>query len=262
MTLRTHRAKNFFDFIYKAGILFGLVVVYGAFKQWPWATGFAGLDLLFFSTGYILLLVLIAWIFIRMPRGRIVGSRVQLAGYLYTLIGFIISILSLDDAEFSVENLIFPLGTALVTSLLGWFFGGLLIDADEEQYLQTLGAESDRLATEMAEFTSSIEIAHRRYLDTINGAGEEFRIVLETAKGFNELLQPLSETLHELTESRFVDSVQTLSEDFETLRENVQQAAEAAESTATYLDQSKGLIVGVENFLQNINNGRYENRRP
>lgn len=261
MILRNHKAKKLFNFIYMSGILFGMVIVYGTFQKWSWAIEYSGLKLLTFSTSYILLLCFVAWTMIRKPRGRIIGARVQLAGYLYTLIGFIISVLSMDNSNFTIENLIFPLGTALVTSLLGWFFGGLLSDADEEQYIKTLGTESDRLAAEFADFASSAEIMHKKYLDTIKGAGEEFQMVLETAKVFNELLQPLSEILYELSESRLADSMKELSEDFEKLRKNVQKASEAAEGTATYLDQSKGLITGVEEFLQTINHNRYENGR-
>jgi chromosome segregation ATPase len=52
------------------------------------------------------------------------GNRIQSAGYLHTLIGFITALSLLQQEDFEIAQLAFPLSSALITSLMGWLFGG------------------------------------------------------------------------------------------------------------------------------------------
>lgn len=83
------------------------------------------------------------------------GNRVQSAGYLHTLIGFSVAVASLLQTGAELNNLAIPLASALVTSLLGWLFGGEISAGGEadnpslekatENIIQTLNAYSDEL---------------------------------------------------------------------------------------------------------------------
>ncbi len=55
------------------------------------------------------------------------GERIQTAGYLHTLIGFSVAITLLGTGSISIEakeTWLAPMGSALVTSILGWLLGG------------------------------------------------------------------------------------------------------------------------------------------
>ncbi len=55
------------------------------------------------------------------------GERIQTAGYLHTLIGFSVAITLLGTGSINIEQKetwLAPMGSALVTSILGWLLGG------------------------------------------------------------------------------------------------------------------------------------------
>ncbi|NEO33167.1 MAG: hypothetical protein F6K36_22630 [Symploca sp. SIO3C6] len=66
------------------------------------------------------------------------GERIQTAGYLHTLIGFSVAMSLLGTRQINVDNLqdlhnlLFPMGSALLTSIMGWLFGGEI--AEQEKY--------------------------------------------------------------------------------------------------------------------------------
>lgn len=76
------------------------------------------------------------------------GRQIENAGYFHTLIGFMLAVLELSQDPFNFENLGFPLASALITSLLGWLFGGevkarvqvtdISLELAEEKFVNTL----------------------------------------------------------------------------------------------------------------------------
>ena len=61
------------------------------------------------------------------------GMQVENAGYLHTLIGFMMAVLEIRQDQFEIENIAFPIATALVTSILGWLFGGQIKARAQEE---------------------------------------------------------------------------------------------------------------------------------
>lgn len=58
------------------------------------------------------------------------SSKIQTCGYLYTLVGFAMSLINLQTGSLSINTLAPPIGFAIFTSILGWFIGGEFEQSD------------------------------------------------------------------------------------------------------------------------------------
>lgn len=96
------------------------------------------------------------------------GNRIQSAGYLHTLIGFITALSLLRQEEFEIASLAIPLSSALITSLMGWLFGGEI----------TAKGETDKPELEKA--TSQIVEALQEYYRSINEIQQQHLKLYET----------------------------------------------------------------------------------
>ena len=96
------------------------------------------------------------------------GNRIQSAGYLHTLIGFITALSLLQQKEFEISQLAVPLSSALITSLMGWLFGGEI----------TAKGETDKPELEKA--TSQIVEALQEYYRSINEIQQQHLKLYET----------------------------------------------------------------------------------
>ncbi len=102
---------------------------------------------------------------------------IQLAGYIQTLIGFFIAILSLvpitqENISDSFEKLdisppdltlvAFPIGMALITSIFGWAFGSLIATPDNE-YDDNLNKSVKTLKESLDELTKEVLLTKVKY---------------------------------------------------------------------------------------------------
>ena len=62
------------------------------------------------------------------------GNFIQTAGYLHTLIGFLVAVGLVGDNIANINNLLPPLSSALITSLLGWCLGGFIVSQGEYEH--------------------------------------------------------------------------------------------------------------------------------
>lgn len=85
----------------------------------------------------------------------IAGSKIETAGYLHTIIGFFVAINLLDKGgDFDINNLLNPIASALLTSILGWLFGGEISGRGEKHQLQT----RDEIITVFAQSSYEIKL--------------------------------------------------------------------------------------------------------
>ncbi len=92
----------------------------------------------------------LAMIGFRMERSKdkaAAGLRVQTSGYLHTLIGFSGALFQLDP-ENLLATIVVPLSYALFTSIIGWFFGGELVNEFDGGGAVDIGNEGERIAQE------------------------------------------------------------------------------------------------------------------
>lgn len=244
--------------------------------------------LLWFSLAYILGMFLYAKFKIPKPRIPIISNKIQVAGYLYTLIGFIISVLRLQANHLKIEEIYVPIGISLATSVLGWFLGGLLADEDNASMDISLKSETDKLANEIQSFSNVISKLHVEYAEAIKDATKEMKkliakqsslysegdkIVEEMKKNSADLISNLNQSLEPLGNSvagisstlqtlssevkknmgkEFVDSLDTINAGFKNLNTNVGESAKEAKNVADYLGQSRKLIDELKMLLDLI----------
>lgn len=139
--MNSKRADNIHASIYLIGILVATVAGYLTAEETKKVSNSVvepsqNWILLTIGVSHVLLLVIIAYISFDTSTLKVrAGNRIQTAGYLHTLIGFgtALLILGFSRGQIQITSLLTPLGTALVTSLLGWSLGGEIVARGEEE---------------------------------------------------------------------------------------------------------------------------------
>ena len=129
------------------------------------------------------------------------GERIQTAGYLHTLIGFSIALLHVSSSQegFNIGEVMQPLGSALITSILGWFAGGELSSIKREGDVPGIKDEMGKLSTELDGFTNKVRATHKNYIKTIQGFSEEYgRLLDKQSKESEKLLDRQKKLIEEL----------------------------------------------------------------
>jgi len=106
------------------------------------------------------------------------GLRVQTSGYLHTLIGFSGALFQLDPKNL-LATIVVPLSYALFTSIVGWFFGGELVNEFNEQQGGGIANEAERLIREFKSFSDSLSAIHKQYIQKIKDASDSFESQLQ-----------------------------------------------------------------------------------
>jgi len=106
------------------------------------------------------------------------GLRVQTSGYLHTLIGFSGALFQLDPQNL-LATIVVPLSYALFTSIIGWFFGGELVNEFNEQQGGGIANEAERLIREFKSFSDSLSAIHKQYIQKIKDASDSFESQLQ-----------------------------------------------------------------------------------
>ncbi len=171
-------AKQKFEFFltaYRAGILIGflilVIVLVGGKRLATHSESLAGL-------GWFFLVFGIAFVFFIGRQGfkvdeenrLIAGNKVQTAGYLYTLFGFSLILLMIRQEETpDIQALMFPMGGALITSILGWFLGGEISERTSKDAELSIEPATSRLISNLETFVGELEGVHQGYLTAMNG---------------------------------------------------------------------------------------------
>lgn len=92
------------------------------------------------------------------------GNRIQSAGYLHTLIGFITALSLLQQDKFEIAQFAVPISSALITSLMGWLFGGE-ITAKGETDKPELEKATSQIVNALQEYYLNIEKIQEQHLD-------------------------------------------------------------------------------------------------
>lgn len=225
---------------------------------------------------HMLVLILLG---IRLPptKRNVAGDRIQTAGYLYTLIGFSAALLHVAGRNFELVELMSPLGSALVTSILGWFVGGELSSGKNEEGIPALKSEMSKLAVEIGGFMSNVQRAHTMYIKTIDSAADEYtklqaaqeKVIsssLGSLKEAENMLRKVNETslalssslekaTNSLSKSFGEDLLKATGQILHNAKEHASAlslAASEAKNASRYLAESRVLIEELERLLNYI----------
>jgi len=123
------------------------------------------------------LLLLVLWGLLLLPRSLklAAGERVQTAGYSHTLIGFAAALLSSERGDVELTAVLYPLGSALSTSIIGWLLGGEISSLGVNADRRALDSEYQQVARELAEFSESLRQVHGIYLNTLERATDAYQ---------------------------------------------------------------------------------------
>jgi chromosome segregation ATPase len=109
------------------------------------------------------------------PKQKIAcGLRVQTSGYLHTLIGFCGALLQLQPQNL-LETIKIPLSYALVTSIIGWWFGGELVNRFHEEDDDPIKDEVEKIASKFRSFSDEITVIHEKYIKQIESSAKSFQ---------------------------------------------------------------------------------------
>lgn len=247
---------NILKGVYWFGIVFaGLMAATGnpAFRSSVLHIGDLSGYLLRFGVIHMLMLVSLGFLVAR-PNKPVAGGKIQTAGYLHTLIGFAAALLLIDSPTFSLPSLISPLGSAVFTSIIGWFAGGEIAERGSSRRESFIDTKMDAVAKEFEDFAVGVRRIHEKYITTLRetiGELERETDALRKAKitttDLSEILDPvarLSETL--------LKNLRELAAKSQEAKEGLADTASAARDTAKYLKESKVLIDQLENLLDSI----------
>jgi len=203
------------------------------------------------------------------PESRVqAGNQLQTAGYLHTLVGFSVLLTILGRvSQFEPGIVLGPLGSALITSICGWFFGGELVGrglASEDDALRT---EAGRVTGELRGFATAVRSAHEDYIRSVRGLLDEHRTLdeahREALRRTTELATGLEKHLSGIvtTLANFERTVRTASEAIErgfgeefrkrveatggllkSVNDELGKVADGARETAKYLRESRLLL--------------------
>ncbi len=191
------------------------------------------------------------------------GSKVQTAGYLHTLLAFVLIFAQVKET-LSIDAIFHPMGAALITSILGWFLGGELISFKTVS-TKSLQNESKKLADELGGFCQTIEKIHEDYVKNLTEINQELSTlhneqteIYKKASKFAKILDDTSYKISKNLGGEFDNSISNLSQKLITLRKEVETSTKATKDVAKYLYQSRVLIEQLEGLIDYIINEKHK----
>ncbi len=184
------------------------------------------------------------------------GERIQTAGYLHTLIGFCVAIMLLSKDNVGIESTetwLAPMGSALITSILGWFCGGEIAykeDDSLDKAIKKIETAFDNLQTRQEEAFDNLqtrqEEAFKNLQNTIAKMLKSYLIQLAKVftrqnKNTDEKIENLVIKLQENNESiieRFNQLNSIVKDESDTLQETFGQLNKAIKNESKSVPQS------------------------
>jgi len=214
-----------FGFVVSLGLMLGLYLGVGLIEKY--------VDVLFLAIGiqHMLILVVVGFFAILKEHDDNieVGNRVATMGYLHTLIGTSVALIMTSKyggAEMieHIDSIIAPIGSALITSIIGWAFGKEMerdryrfkLEASEQSNnaLELLSQKVERSARlieqsslrwveNMEQSSSQLANASAQLETTVNTVAQgAYQDIEELSKRFTQLHEKMERELH-LIEKNF-----------------------------------------------------------
>ncbi len=226
--------KMLFSIVWWLGFVISVALMLGLYANITFIERYVGVLFLAIGIQHMLLLVVLGFLSIIQERDDNieVGNRVSTMGYLHTLIGTSVALImtsKFGGAEMiaHIDAIIAPIGSALITSIIGWAFGK---EMERERYRFKLSSteESDNalefLAQKVTNAGLKIEKSSNIWVQNIE-------------KSTNQLIsssQKLEETIRDAQQTS-QQSIQELSQLFRTLYETIERDLQSVSSESQHI---------------------------
>ena len=207
----------------------------------------------YFGMGHMIVLIALSFK-VSKPGKQMAGAKIQTAGYLHTLLGFVAALLvfNSDDSK-QLSTLMVLLGLALGTSIVGWAFGSEIADAGAPSGRRGdfLDDKMGEVAGEFERFAEDVRRVNAEYVAALRGAVAELKTEADTLNRAKNVAAELGEKLLPVAElsGTILKNLRELALRSGEARDGLADTATAARDTAKYLKESRVLIVELERLL-------------
>jgi len=243
----SHSSLAGFTLIYGVGIILGMVI---AISQ-------------IFPTEILLieglshLLVLVVWGFFFLPQSlkEEAGNRIQTAGYLHTLIGFASALILLGGSSLNqgeLNEVLYPLGSALSTSIVGWLLGGEISSLGENYEKKRVKSEFQELVDEINGFTEAVQEIHSAYLSTMTQVYRSYRQLQEEQENLLKKHQQIQYQIMEDTQTFHHELLNTNNQASQQLNQLFTQSTERLQELDNLLSRTTEEMKTLEPLLDSL----------
>jgi len=202
--------KMLFSVVWWFGFAIAIALMIGLYADVPFIREHAGGLFLLIGIQHMLILVVLGFFAIKERADNIeVASRISTMGYLHTLIGTSVALILTakygSDVIEHVENIIAPIGSSLLTSIIGWAFGK---EMEREKYRLKISTEEETnnalefLAQKVTNSALLIEQSSTLWAETINKSTQQVKNTSQQLEiQLKESVTRTQETHELLTES-------------------------------------------------------------
>lgn len=171
------------------------------------------------------------------------GSKVGTMGYLYTLVGFTVALYQLAVTKtFSIRELLPPLATALITSIIGWFFGGEI--AETERRDVSLESEAERVAAELNGFAHAIRAGHEEYLRIVADGGNQIAVASAQVTDFFGKVTRLQDDFFNRARATTAELFETILTNYKATEGSWKEVTELAKKNSDAASSAAAIIAG------------------
>jgi archaellum component FlaC len=223
-----------FSVVWWLGFVIAVGLMLGLYANIAFIERYVGVLFLAVGIQHMVLLVILGFLSIVQERDDNieVGNRVSTMGYLHTLIGTSVALImtsKFGGAEMiaHIDAIIAPIGSALITSIIGWAFGK---EMERERYRFKLSSteESDNalefLAQKVTNAGLKIEKSSNLWVENIEKSTNQ---LISSSKRLEETIRDAEQTSQK--------SIQELSQLFSTLYETIERDLQSVSSESQHI---------------------------
>jgi len=246
--------KMLFSTLWWFGFVIAIALMIGLYFEVEFIQTHVGGLFLLVGVQHMVILVILGFFAIREKEDNIeIGNRVATMGYLHTLIGTSVALIMTahygSDVIEHVESIIAPIGSSLITSIIGWAFGKEMerdkyrfkLTAEEEtsNALEYLAKKVIYSAQTIEKSSNMIAESSKLWQDTVDNSTKEIN---QTAKVLEDELKRSSE----YSQKVMVESLSMLTKQFDEIEKSSQLMKNHFERTST--DAGKVFRASVDTF--------------
>jgi len=270
--------SKLFSILWWFGFAIAILLMIGLYADIEFIAEYAGKLFLLVGIQHMIILVILGFFAIKEGADNIeVANRIATMGYLHTLIGTSVALILTakygSEVIEHVENIIAPIGSSLLTSIIGWAFGKEM-ERDKYRFILSTEEETNNalefLAQKVTNSANLIEMSSTKWAETIDksthqvhNTAQALEIELKDTfqrsqemnelltESFNNLYKKMEQNLEGMTtllerdlkntsnysEKIIRDSVAILEEQFKQIEQSSQLMKNQFERTSTDADK-------------------------
>ena len=239
--------KMLFSVIWWFGFAVAIALMIGLYFEVGFIQKYVGGLFLLVGVQHMIILVVLGFFAIREKEDNVeIGNRVATMGYLHTLIGTSVALIMTahygSDVIEHVESIIAPIGSSLITSIIGWAFGK---EMERDKYRFKISAEEE--TSNALEFLAQKVIYSAKIIeDSSKGWGETINASTKEVQNTTKLLEDELKRTSEYSQKIMTDSLRAVEEQFKEIENSSQLMKKQFERTS--LDAGKLFRTSVDTF--------------